>query len=360
MIYTFLYPWLVELHSGFNVLRYTSIRVAYAAVTSLLISILLGPLIIKMLKRLKAGQEVRSDGPESHLVKQGTPTMGGLMIIIGIAVSIILWMDVANPITWMMVTALLGYGLIGAIDDLLKITKKNSAGLSSGMKMMMQLILASILLAWNYMINGEGSTELFLPFFKDPVLNMGLFYFPLAMVLMVGTTNAVNLTDGLDGLVSGLLIIVGLAFAVISYVSGHIELADYLNIPHLSGGHEMTIFALALVGGVVGFLWFNTHPAEVFMGDTGSLSMGGVLGLMAILLKKEILLIVLGGVFVLETLSVIIQVFWFKTTGKRVFKMSPLHHHFELSGWSETKVVTRFWILGGLFAILAISTLKLQ
>jgi phospho-N-acetylmuramoyl-pentapeptide-transferase len=180
------------------------------------------------------------------------------------------------------------------------------------------------------------------------------------MVLMVGTTNAVNLTDGLDGLVSGLLIIVGLAFAVISYVSGHIELADYLNIPHLSGGHEMTIFALALVGGVVGFLWFNTHPAEVFMGDTGSLSMGGVLGLMAILLKKEILLIVLGGVFVLETLSVIIQVFWFKTTGKRVFKMSPLHHHFELSGWSETKVVTRFWILGGLFAILAISTLKLQ
>jgi len=207
---------------------------------------------------------------------------------------------------------------------------------------------------------GESSTDLYLPFLKDPVLRLGYLFFPFGLVLLVGTSNTVNLTDGLDGLVSGLLIIVGLCFGIISYLSGHEWFSQYLNIRYLPGGHELTIFSLAMVGAVVGFLWFNAHPSEVFMGDTGSLALGGVVGLMALLLKREILLIVIGGVFVLEGLSVIIQVFWFKRTGKRVFKMAPLHHHFELSGWSETKVVTRFWILGGLFAILALSTLKIQ
>lgn len=359
MFYNLFYP-LVEYVSAFNIFQYITFRMAYAAVTAFLIAFLFGPKVIKWLKVLKYGQEVRQDGPQSHAVKQGTPTMGGALMLFGIVISCLLWMDLTHHFTWMFITAALGFGGLGLCDDLLKIVKKNSKGLPSQWKMLGQLIISFGLLLWIYLLQSPQSTFLYLPFLKFPLLNLDLLYIPFGMVWLVGFSNAVNLTDGLDGLASGLMIIVALALALMSYVSGRPDFAGYLQIPFIPGGSEIAIGTLAIVGALVGFLWYNAHPADVFMGDTGSLALGGLIGLISLLIKKEILLIVLGGVFVLETLSVIIQVIWFKRTGKRVFRMAPLHHHFELSGWSETKVVTRFWILGGLFAIISLSTLKIQ
>ncbi len=359
MIKAILYP-LVEYARAFNIFQYISFRSAYAAVTALLMSFLLGPWVIAKLTRLKLGQEIRLDGPESHLSKAGTPTMGGTLIIISMLVSVLLWQELSTCYTWIVLLTAVSLGLLGFVDDFLKITRKNSDGLHAGVKFSGQILISLAIMLLIYFTKNQETTRLYLPFFKNPVFDMGFWYVPFGMLLIVGMSNAVNLTDGLDGLATGLTVIVLMAFSILAYLTGHAEFARYLFIPFLSGAGELTVSATALLGACVGFLWFNTHPAEVMMGDTGSLTLGGLLAVLALLLKKEILLLIIGGVFVMETLSVIIQVLYFKRTGRRVFRMAPLHHHFELSGWAESKVVARFWILGGMFAILGLSTLKIQ
>jgi phospho-N-acetylmuramoyl-pentapeptide-transferase len=358
MLLKFLFP-LVRFFSFFNIFQYITFRAAYATITALLISFLFGPWVIARLRALKAGWSVREDGPDSHKAKSGTPTMGGVLIILSIVCSILLWQDLSNLYTWMLLFAAVGFGAIGFADDILKISRRKK-GISAGVKFGGQILISAVVVVVLYTQRTSETTLLYIPFFKKAVLDLSWLYVPFAVVLMVGYSNAVNLTDGLDGLAIGLVIMVALALAVIAYLTGRADYAQYLQIPFVKGGGEIAVFCLAVVGASVGFLWFNAHPAEIWMGDAGSLSLGGVLGLVALILKKEILILVLGGVFSLETLSVIIQVASFKLTGKRPFKMAPLHHHFELSGWKESKVVTRFWILGGLFAILGLSTLKIQ
>jgi len=345
--------------SVFNVFQYITFRAAYASITALLISFLFGPWVIAKLRALKTGWTAREDTPSSHKAKAGTPTMGGVLIVLSVVSSILLWQDLASIHAWLLAFAAVGFGAIGFADDLLKLSVRKR-GIGAGVKFGGQILISSIIVAVLYAQRTDTTTYLFLPFFKHAVVDLSWGYIPFAVVLMVGYSNAVNLTDGLDGLAIGLVIMVGLALAVLAYLSGRVDFADYLQIPFIKGGGEVAVFCLAVVGAAVGFLWFNAHPADVWMGDTGSLSLGGVLGAVALILKKEILVLVLGGVFVLETLSVTIQVLSFKLTGRRVFKMAPLHHHFELSGWKESKVVARLWILGGLFAILGLSTLKIQ
>jgi phospho-N-acetylmuramoyl-pentapeptide-transferase len=351
---------LVKYVSAFNIFQYITFRGAYAAVTALFVSFILGPWMISFLQRLKFGQSIRGDGPETHLVKSGTPTMGGLLIIISMLVAVLLWQDLRNMHTWIVLIALVGFALIGFSDDYLKIRRGSSEGLSVRAKLVAQILVSAALVFYLYLSRSEYTTLLYLPFFKNPVLDMGILYIPFGIILLVFTSNAVNLTDGLDGLAIGLVILVGVAFTILTYLTGRADYSEYLLIPHIKDGGELTIPCLALVGASVGFLWYNSHPAEVFMGDTGSLALGGVLGVVALMIKKEVLLVIVGGVFVLEAMSVIIQVVSYKLTKKRVFKMAPLHHHFELKGWDESKVVIRFWILGVLFAILSLSTLKLQ
>ncbi|MDA3849897.1 MAG: phospho-N-acetylmuramoyl-pentapeptide-transferase [Spirochaetaceae bacterium] len=353
------YP-LVKYVSFFNVFQYITFRAAYAAVTALLISFLMGPRVIRRLTQLKLGQEIRHDGPQTHLSKAGTPTMGGVLIIFSVVISVLLWQDLREPYVWILLSAVVGFGGLGFLDDYLKISRKNSDGLRSGVKFWGQILISLGIMLLIYYFRNEHTTQLYIPFLKNPLLDMSWGFIPFGVIYIVGFSNAVNLTDGLDGLASGLVLIVCLAFALLAYASGHSVFAEYLQIPYISGGGEMTVLILALLGAVVGFLWFNCHPAEVMMGDTGSLMIGGVLGVLALILKKELLLIIIGGVFVIETVSVVIQVLWYKRTKKRVFKMAPLHHHFEMLGWAESKVVTRFWILGGMFAILGLSTLKIQ
>jgi phospho-N-acetylmuramoyl-pentapeptide-transferase len=355
----FLYP-LVKYFTPFNIFQYITFRAAYAAVTSLLIVFLFGPWIIGLLRRLKAGQEIRGDGPKTHLAKSGTPTMGGVMIILAIVVSVLLWQDIRNIYTWIVLFAVIGFGAVGFVDDSLKIFRKNSRGLSVGVKLAGQITVAAAVAVVLYVNKTPYTALLYIPMFKEPVADLAILWIPFAILLQVGFSNAVNLTDGLDGLATGLVIMVGIAFAVICYLSGRADYAAYLQIPHLPGTGELAILCLAYVGAAVGFLWFNTHPAEVMMGDTGSLALGGILGVLSLLVKKEILLLIIGGVFVMEAASVMIQVGYYKLTKRRVFLMAPLHHHFELKGWPEVKVVVRFWILGGLFVILSLSTLKLQ
>ncbi|MBN2439867.1 MAG: phospho-N-acetylmuramoyl-pentapeptide-transferase [Spirochaetales bacterium] len=359
MFYKFLYP-LVKYFSGFNIFRYITFRAVYAAITALLISFLLGPVLIKRLKKLKLGQEVRADGPKTHLAKSGIPTMGGILIILSVLISVILWQDLDSLYTWLLLLAVAGFGLIGFIDDYIKIIKKDSGGLKARFKLIGQFVISLIIVVVLYLGKTEHTTLLYLPFIKNPVMDLSFYYIPISVVLLMMYSNAVNFTDGLDGLASGLVIFIGITFAVLSYLTGRVDMSDYLNIPYIIGSGELTIICSALFGAAVGFLWFNTHPAEVMMGDTGSLALGGVIGVIALIIKKEILLIITGGVFVMEIFSVIIQVAVFKLTKKRVFKMAPLHHHFELKGWKESKVVIRLWILGGLFALLSLSTLKIQ
>ncbi len=359
MIRELLYP-LADTIGAFNIFQYISFRAAGAVVSSLLISFLLGPWVIRKLTQLKAGQSIREDGPESHFVKAGTPTMGGVLIVASFVVSVLFWQNLRGFYSWIVLFTVVGLGALGYMDDYLKISRKNSDGLHAKVKFLGQVLVSFGIMLFIYHFRNEQTTLLYLPFLKNAVLDMGIFYIPFGMLLIVGMSNAVNLTDGLDGLAAGLVIMALLAITVLAYLSGHAEFAQYLIIPHLPGAGELTISTMALTGACVGFLWFNTHPAEVMMGDTGSLSLGGILAVFALLLKKEILLLVIGGMFVLETVSVVIQVLHFRKTGKRVFRMAPLHHHFELSGWAESKVVARFWILGGLFAVLGLSTLKLQ
>jgi phospho-N-acetylmuramoyl-pentapeptide-transferase len=351
---------LIKYFSAFNIFQYITFRSAYAAVTGLIISFIFGPPLIRRLRRLKAGQEVRDDGPETHLSKSGTPTMGGLLILISTSISMLLWMDLQNSYTWVVLFSLLGFGALGFLDDYLKVFHKSSEGMHARVKFGGQTLVSFLVVLFLFVNSNQYTTLLYVPFFKHPVVDLGWLYIPFGMLLLVGFSNAVNLTDGLDGLATGLVILVGITFALLTYVSGRVDFSEYLQIPFISGAGELTILCLALVGSSIGFLWYNSHPAEVFMGDTGSLSLGGVLGVVALIVKKEILLVIIGGVFVLEVISVMIQVISYKWRKKRVFKMAPLHHHFELKGWDESKVVVRFWILGGLFTILSLSTLKIQ
>jgi phospho-N-acetylmuramoyl-pentapeptide-transferase len=367
--------------------QYITIRAVYAAITALIISLLLGPMVIKALQRLKMGQSVRTDGPSDHLIKQGTPTMGGILMISSVVLSTLLWQNLHNFYTWLFLVAMLSFGIIGGVDDYLKIKMGNSDGISSKAKLLSQLFVATALITIlrSYHIhqatlqNSEGLVHFslfYLPFLKSAVLDLGLFYLPFAVIILVGASNATNLTDGLDGLLTGLLIFSFVAFLIIAYLSGRVDFASYLNIPYLVNVGELTVPIMAVIGGCMGFLWYNSHPAQIFMGDVGSLAFGGTLGLLAVILKKEVLLIMIGGVFVLETLSVIMQVIYFKHTkkktgiGKRIFRMAPLHHHFEAvwkeelkdtnKPWNESKVVVRFWIIGVFFTLLALSTLKLR
>lgn len=352
---------LIPYFSPLNLFRYVTFRAAYAAVTALLIVYLFGPKVIEKLRQLKFGQSIRQDGPQTHLAKSGTPTMGGILIVVAVAISVFLWEDIHNPLTWILLFALLAFCAIGTVDDMLKIKKHNSDGLSASHKFLAQILVSLIVALALYYTGGTDVTKLYLPFLKNHVLDLGVFWIPFAVIYVTAWSNAVNITDGLDGLATGLVIVAIMAFSVLTYVSGRADWAKYLGIPYIVGAGELTVFTLAILGACVGFLWFNAHPAEVFMGDSGSLALGGVLGVLSLVVKKEVLLLLIGGVFVLELGSVMLQVVYFKLTkGKRLFKMAPLHHHFELSGVPESKVVVRFWILGGIFAILALSTLKIQ
>jgi phospho-N-acetylmuramoyl-pentapeptide-transferase len=357
-----IYP-LYRYFTPLNVFSYLTFRGAYAALTTLLICFLFGSKIIEALTKLKIGQSVRSDGPATHLVKSGTPTMGGIFIIGSVIISMLLWGDPDNKMVWLAIASFTAFGIIGFADDFLKIKYHNSAGLPAWGKLAGQFVVAlGVVLYLYFSWGGEGAsvTSLYIPFFKNPVIDLGPLWIPFGVLLIMGESNAVNFSDGLDGLLAGLLILVFIALAILTYISGRTDYASYLGIPYISGAGELTVVCLAIVGALIGFLWFNAHPAEVFMGDVGSLSLGGVVAVISLIIKKEILVLIIGGVFVLEIASVIIQVISFKLRKKRVFKMAPLHHHFELTGWAETQVVTRFWILGGLFAIIALSTLKIQ
>ena len=359
MFKEFLYP-LWEYVSFFNIFQYISFRAAFAFITALLTAFLFGPRTIKFMGKLKMGQVIRQEGPQSHLAKAGTPTMGGVLMILSTVLAVLLWQDFHEPLVWIILFTIVGFGGLGFLDDFLKISRKNSDGLQARFKFWGQIGLATMVVLVLYFLRDGQTTLLFIPFIKGAVLDLGLFYIPLAIFLIVGFSNAVNLTDGLDGLCTGLMIIALIAFSLLSYLSGHAVFAEYLQIPRIAGGSELTVVIFAVLGSCVGFLWFNSHPAEIYMGDTGSLMLGAFLGVLSLMLKKELLLIIIGGIFVMETLSVMIQVFYFKKTGKRVFKMAPIHHHFELLGWAENKVVTRFWIMGGMFAIMGLSTLKIQ
>jgi len=345
---------------GFRVLGYLTFRSAFAALTTLLICFAFGGRIIEYLRRLKIGQSIREDGPATHLLKSGTPTMGGVFIILSVVIAMLFWGNLQNKVVWITMGAFLAFGAIGFVDDYLKVKRRNSGGLPAWAKLIWQFVSAIAVVLVIYFTGGENQTALYIPFFKDPVLDMGWVWIPFAVLLIVGESNAVNFSDGLDGLLAGLLIIVFLTLAVLTYITGRFDFSDYLGIPYIPEAAELTVFCLAAAGACVGFLWFNAHPAEVFMGDVGSLSLGGVIAVISLILKKEILILVIGGVFVLEIASVIIQVVSFKLRKKRVFKMAPLHHHYELMGWSETKTVIRFWVLGGIFTVIALSTLKIQ
>jgi phospho-N-acetylmuramoyl-pentapeptide-transferase len=359
MILEFIYP-LVKYFTPFNVFMYLTFRGAYAALTTLLICFMLGPRVIEGLRHLRVVQSVRQDGPESHLRKSGTPTMGGVFIVFSVIVSMLLWMDLQNWKVWLAMGALAAFAIIGFADDYLKVSRHNSEGLPAWGKLAGQFAIAAAVMLILYFSGEEHITALYIPFFKNSIVDLGVLWIPFGMLLIVGESNAVNFSDGLDGLLAGLLILVFITLALVTYISGRVDYASYLGIPYISGAGELTVFCFAAVGACVGFLWFNAHPAEVIMGDVGSLSLGGVVAVISLIIKKEILCLIIGGVFILEIASVIIQVVSFKLRKKRVFKMAPLHHHFELSGWAETKVVIRFWILGALFAIIALSTLKIQ
>ncbi|MDF1591284.1 MAG: phospho-N-acetylmuramoyl-pentapeptide-transferase [Desulfobacterales bacterium] len=359
MFYYFLYP-LSSTLSVLNVFRYITFRTIYASLTAFLICFLLGPWAIRKLSSLQVGQYIRDDGPQSHLTKAGTPTMGGALIIFSIALSTLLWADLTNAYVWIVLLVTVGFGTIGFTDDYLKLVKKQSKGLGARSKFLAQSVLAlatGLLVYWSLDFN----TIVTIPFFKKVSPDLGWGYILFAAFVIVGTSNAVNLTDGLDGLAIGPAIIVAATYMIFAYVAGHVRIADYLQINYVAGSGELAVFCGAIAGAGVGFLWFNTYPAQIFMGDVGSLSLGAAIGSVAVITKQEILLVLVGGLFVIEALSVIFQVAFFKMThGRRIFRMAPLHHHFELKGWAEPKVIVRFWIIAIILALIAMSTLKLR
>ena len=359
MLYHLLYP-LHTTFSGFNVFKYITFRSAGAVLTALIVSFLLGPPVIAWLRRLKVGQHVRDDGPQTHLSKQGTPTMGGVLIIAALTISVLLWSDFENKYVWVVLFATLAFGGIGFWDDYLKVVKKRSTGLRAYQKFGLQIIASIVIGVFLYNPADPHSTSLSVPFIKQFFINLGWFYIPFITVVIVGSSNAVNLTDGLDGLAIGLVGIASTANAVIVYLGGNKIISDYLKILYIPGSGELSIFCGAMLGASLGFLWYNAHPAEVFMGDVGSLSLGGALGTLAVVTKHELILVVVGGIFVAETLSVALQVASYKLTGKRIFKMAPIHHHFEQIGWPESKVIVRFWVVGIILELMAIGSLKLR
>ena len=362
MLYYLLSP-LRGVISGFNVFRYITFRTAWAALTALLISFILGPWLIERMRRIKLGQFIREEGPKSHQQKAGTPTMGGILINIAILIPTILWADILNPYIWIILFVTFAYGAIGFIDDYRKLVKKRNEGLTAKEKFTMQIMVAlaaGLAIAYLPSIHNNYSTVVTFPFLKHFALNLGPAYIGLIVIILVGCSNGVNLTDGLDGLAIGSTLIVAVTYTVLTYAAGNFRIADYLRIAWVPQAGELAVFCGAMVGASLGFLWFNAHPAEIFMGDVGSLALGGAIGCLAVIVKQEILLGLVGGLFVLEGMSVVLQVASFKLTGRRIFKMSPLHHHFELSGWRETKVVVRFWIIAIIFALFSLSTLKLR
>jgi phospho-N-acetylmuramoyl-pentapeptide-transferase len=348
--------------SVLNVTRYITFRTAAATLSALAISLAFGPWLIRKLREFQIGQVVRSDGPQTHRPKAGTPTMGGLLILTAALVPTLLWADLTNVYVWIAVLTTAGYGGIGFADDYLKVARKRNLGLTARRKFALQVLVGGALgalllwLAWQ----GHFSTRLSFPFFKLILPELSWGYILFAVLVLTGSANAVNLTDGLDGLAIGTVLVVSAAFTVLAYAAGNAIVADYLGIPNVKGTGELTVYCGALVGASLGFLWFNCHPAEVFMGDVGSMALGGAIGTTALLIKQEFLLVIAGGLFVIEAMSVILQVGSFRLRGVRIFRMSPLHHHFELAGWSETKVVIRFWIIAVMFALLALATLKLR
>ncbi len=362
MLYNLLVPLSDEI-GLFNLFRYLTFRSSGAAVTALLISFILGPSLIRWLKsRQPEGQPIRTDGPESHLLtKKGTPTMGGSLILIALACSTLLWADLANGYVWVVLFVTLGFGLVGFGDDYLKLTRRNHRGLPGRLKLAAQFLISLAGTAWVVHLTRDPlSTQLAVPFLKNVLIDLGWLFLPFGVLVMTGASNAVNLTDGLDGLAIVPVMIAAGCFALITYLVGNAIFANYLQIHHVPGSGELAVFCGALVGASLGFLWFNAPPAMVFMGDTGSLSVGGALGAISVITKHEIVLIMVGGLFVLETVSVIVQVVSFRLTGRRVFRMAPLHHHFEKKGWAEPTIVIRFWIIASILALAGLSTLKLR
>ena len=342
----------------FNLVRYQTARAGATLVTALFIGLIIGPRFILMLRvRQGKGQPIRADGPQSHLTKVGTPTMGGLMMLVSLMLSLIIWMDLRNPFIWACLAVTVGFGLIGFIDDYDKITKKSHRGVSGRVRLLLEFAVAGVA---SWIIVSQINTFLYVPFFSNLGVEMGFLYYVFAAFVIVGAGNAVNLTDGLDGLATMPVIIAAGTFAIISYLVGRVDYSSYLGIPHVPGAGELAIFCAAIMGAGLAFLWFNAPPAAVFMGDTGSLALGGALGAIAVASHHEIVLGIVGGLFVIEALSVIIQVFWFKRTGRRIFLMAPIHHHFEQLGWKESTVVIRFWIISIVLALMGLATLKLR
>ncbi|MEH0022733.1 MAG: phospho-N-acetylmuramoyl-pentapeptide-transferase [Desulfobacter sp.] len=359
MFYEFLYP-LHEHFNALNIFRYITFRTIYGGLTAFLICFLLGPWVIRRLQRMQIGQIIQVDGPQSHMGKQGTPTMGGILILFSIFLTTLLWGNLSNHYVSILLLTVLLFGFIGFVDDYLMQVKKRNMGFTARGKFAIQVVFA-LIVSWLIYMSPDFSPTLTVPFFKDFSPDLGIFYIPFACLVIVGTSNAVNLTDGLDGLAIGPYIVASVTYMFFAYVAGHAQFADYLHVRHITSAGEISVICGILAGSGLGFLWFNAHPAQVFMGDSGSIPLGAILGTIAVVTKQEIMLLIVGGLFVIEALSVIIQVSYFKITkGKRVFRMAPLHHHFELKGWHESKVIIRFWIISITLALISLSTLKIR
>ena len=361
MLYSFFLT-LIDSYSFFNVFKYLTVRTGLSMFTSMIVVFIVGSPFINYFEKKQIHNPIRIDGPEEHIIKKiGTPTMGGLLILTGLFSGILLWSDLSNPFNWFLIFIVASFGTLGAYDDLKKIKGKSSAGLTSKTKFMVQILIAAIgILILTYFANPVDLKNLYIPFFKNVVINLGWFFIPFYIFIIVGSSNAVNLTDGLDGLATVPVILVAACFAFISYVTGNIVFSEYLQIPYIEGVGEVAIFCGSIIGACLGFLWFNAPPAKIFMGDTGSLALGGSLGAVSIITKHEIVLAITGGLFVFEAFSVIVQVISYKLTGKRIFKMAPIHHHFEKKGWQESTVVIRFWIISIILAMIGLATLKLR
>lgn len=357
----YLTEYLTRFHTGFNVFQYLTLRAILGVLTALVISLLLGPAMIRRLSLYQIGQHVRNDGPQSHLSKAGTPTMGGALILVAIVISTLLWADLSNRYIWVVLAVTLLFGFVGWLDDYIKLVKKQSQGLRAKHKYLLQSLFgfgAAIFLYYTAQVPVE--TQLIVPFFKNVVLPLGLGFILFTYLVIVGSSNAVNLTDGLDGLAILPTVMVAGALGVFAYVAGHVHFATYLGVPYVPGAGEVAVICGALVGAGLGFLWFNTYPAQVFMGDIGALALGAALGTIAVVVRQEIVLFIMGGVFVMETISVILQVASFKLTGRRIFRMAPLHHHFELKGWPEPRVIVRFWIITVILVLIGLASLKIR
>ncbi len=353
--------YLTQFHSGFNVFQYLTMRIILGVLTSLFISLLVGPYLIRRLNEYQIGQSVRDDGPESHLSKSGTPTMGGLLILVSIAVGTLCWADLTNRFIAVVLLVTLAFGVVGWVDDYRKVVEQDPKGLPGRYKYFWQSVIGLVAAVYLYQsATSPAETQLIIPFVKDVTINLGWMYVVLSYFVIVGTSNAVNLTDGLDGLAILPTVLVAGALMIFAYITGHIYFAEYLGIPYIKGVGEVAIFCATIVGAGLGFLWFNTYPAQVFMGDIGALALGAALGIVAIVVRQELVLFIMGGVFVMETVSVILQVGSYKLTGKRIFHMAPLHHHYELKGWPEPRVIVRFWIVTVILVLIGLASLKVR